>query len=172
VTSRSGDLVLTPLAAHEVDDYHRLFSSPQVCAHWDRAPFVHRAEAVTFVEEALVAAAHRRQYRYSLYHRGVFAGTVCFYGFYWHQRRATLGYALAEEFWGQGLMTAALGLTLDLARGLGLHRLQALVLPDHRASARVLEKAGFTREGTLRDYEFWPGRGFVDLDLYAILFVG
>jgi len=66
-------------------------------------------------------------------------------------------------------MTKTMAPVLALARGLGLHRLQALVLPEHRASARVLEKAGFTREGTLRDYEFWPGRGFVDLVLYAIL---
>jgi ribosomal-protein-alanine N-acetyltransferase len=46
-------------------------------------------------------------------------------------------------------------------------RIQALVLPDHRASIALLRGLGFAEEGLLRSYEIWEGRGEVDLLLYA-----
>jgi len=49
------------------------------------------------------------------------------------------------------------------------HQGRATVLPGHGASTRVLEKAGYTREGCLQGYEVWPVRGRVDLDLWAKL---
>jgi RimJ/RimL family protein N-acetyltransferase len=45
---------------------------------------------------------------------------------------------------------------VDLARKTGVLRLYALCHHAHRASARVLEKADFSREGTLRRYAEFP----------------
>jgi ribosomal-protein-alanine N-acetyltransferase len=39
-----------------------------------------------------------------------------------------------------------------------LHRIEALDNPANLGSHSVLEKAGFTFEGTLRDYEFFKGK--------------
>ncbi len=41
---------------------------------------------------------------------------------------------------------------------LGLHRVQAAVVPENTASARVLEKAGFREEGLARRYLFLDGQ--------------
>jgi RimJ/RimL family protein N-acetyltransferase len=43
-----------------------------------------------------------------------------------------------------------------LADALGIRRLAALCHPDNRASARVLEKAGFQLEGVLRRHTIFP----------------
>lgn len=59
---------------------------------------------------------------------------------------AVTGYVLARDAWGQGYATEALLGVLDIARGLGRVRLYALCHPEHRASRRVLEKCGFTRD--------------------------
>ncbi|MGC1380223.1 MAG: GNAT family protein [Candidatus Baltobacteraceae bacterium] len=61
------------------------------------------------------------------------------------------GYWLGRAYWGRGIATDAARTLADyaLAAG-GLHRLEATVFVQNVASARVLEKAGFTREGTLR----------------------
>jgi ribosomal-protein-alanine N-acetyltransferase len=70
--------------------------------------------------------------------------------------RAATGYVLAQDAWGRGLATEALGAMVDLARKTGVLRLYALCHHAHRASARVLEKADFSREGTLRRYAEFP----------------
>ena len=51
---------------------------------------------------------------------------------------------------------------------LGLHRLEAACLPHNDASARVLEKAGFKREGMARRYLKINGL-WQDHDLFALL---
>lgn len=71
-------------------------------------------------------------------------------------RRASTGYVLARDAWGRGIATEALQAMVDLAPSLGLARLYALCHPEHRASARVLEKCGFTLEGTLRRHSEFP----------------
>jgi [ribosomal protein S5]-alanine N-acetyltransferase len=66
---------------------------------------------------------------------------------------ASVGYWIGEPHSGKGLMLEALGLAADHAfTALRLHRLEAACIPDNNRSVRVLEKAGFTREGLLRSY--------------------
>jgi RimJ/RimL family protein N-acetyltransferase len=64
---------------------------------------------------------------------------------------AEIGYWLGEAFWGRGIVTEALSLVTDYAfTRMNLLRLFALPFADNAASARVLEKAGYAREGLLR----------------------
>lgn len=64
---------------------------------------------------------------------------------------AEVGYWLGEEFWGRGIGTEALQiLTRHLFAEEKLLRLFALPLSDNTGSIRVLEKAGYAREGLLR----------------------
>ena len=60
-----------------------------------------------------------------------------------------LGYWIARPHWGQGFATEA-GLALvDIARTLGLQRLEASHFLDNPASGRVLEKLGFQSTGVI-----------------------
>jgi len=70
--------------------------------------------------------------------------------------RAATGYVLAKEAWGRGYATEALHAMVDLAERVGVVRLYALCHPAHGASWRVLEKGGFSREGTLPDHAEFP----------------
>ena len=72
------------------------------------------------------------------------------------RRRAMTGYVLARDAWGRGYATEALTAMLHVALLTGVQRLYALCHADHRASARVLEKCGFSLEGTLRRYAEFP----------------
>jgi RimJ/RimL family protein N-acetyltransferase len=81
--------------------------------------------------------------------------------------RAELGYWLAREHWGQGVMTEAVQKLCELGfRELGLVRIQATVFDFNLASARVLEKTGFSLEGVMRKHAFKGGK-FVDVRMYA-----
>jgi len=82
---------------------------------------------------------------------------------------ATVGYWLAEPFWGRGITTAAVkALSTYAFTSFDLHRLQADVFDWNRASARVLEKAGYTLEARLRRNIIKDGR-IADTLLYARL---
>lgn len=64
---------------------------------------------------------------------------------------AEVGYWLGEALWGRGIVTEALSLVTEYAfTRMNLLRLFALPFADNAASARVLEKAGYEREGLLR----------------------
>jgi ribosomal-protein-alanine N-acetyltransferase len=62
-----------------------------------------------------------------------------------------IGYNLAKQHTGKGYGTAAVKLALDIAfNKLNFHRVRAEAQPENIGSLRVLEKAGFSKEGLLR----------------------
>lgn len=85
------------------------------------------------------------------------------------ERRLTaeIGYWLGEPFWGRGIATEALiAVTAHAFATTDLVRLQASVYSSNPASARVAEKAGYVREGTLGKAVIKRGQ-FLDVWLYA-----
>ena len=89
-----------------------------------------------------------------------------------HRFTAELGYWLGEPFWGRGIMTEAVRhLTAWAFENLEVHRIYATAFAGNQASARVLEKAGFQREGRLRASVFKEGR-ILDQFLYARIRAG
>ena len=80
---------------------------------------------------------------------------------------AELGYWLGEPYWGRGIATEAVrAVTGHALASPDLRRVFALPFAENRASARVLEKAGFTLEGVLRSSAMKDGR-VLDQLLYA-----
>lgn len=64
---------------------------------------------------------------------------------------AELFYSLSPEFWGRGIMSEAIDMMCNWAfEEFQLIRLQAFVYHTNPASAHILEKCGFEREGILR----------------------
>jgi len=58
-----------------------------------------------------------------------------------------MGYWIARPFWGRGLATEACVALIEIARTLGLTRLEASHFIDNPASGRVLDKLGFQGRG-------------------------
>lgn len=83
------------------------------------------------------------------------------------KHKAEIGYWLGERYWGRGIMAAAVKLVCQYAFGkLKLRRVYASVFKPNKASARVLEKAGFMFEGVNRRNYLKDGR-LLDGLLYA-----
>lgn len=81
--------------------------------------------------------------------------------------RAEIGYDLAPAHWGRGVMTEIVGRVVRYGfEELGLHRIDAVVIVGNARSARVLEKNGFGREGTLRAYRHVRG-AYADVWVYG-----
>jgi RimJ/RimL family protein N-acetyltransferase len=74
--------------------------------------------------------------------------------------RLGYGYCLARPFWGRGLMTEALSAVSDWGlQQPGIWRIGDVCDVENIASARVMEKAGFAREGVLRRWAVHPNLG-------------
>lgn len=78
-----------------------------------------------------------------------------------------LGYLLGRSHWGQGLMQEALRAVLALAWAEGpVWRIDALCDVDNTASARLLDRLGFEREGLLRRHSLHPNAGSEPRDVW------
>lgn len=127
------------------------------------------ADAGQFIRQML-AADEGSVWAFAVEADGALAGSVAVYrqGNI-HRRTGELGYYLGEPFWGKGVATAAVGQACRavFART-DLLRIFAEPFAHNAASCRVLEKCGFTCEGTLRWNAVKNGR-VVDMKLYALL---
>lgn len=82
--------------------------------------------------------------------------------------RVEAGYVLARPHWGRGLMTEALSAAVGWALAEpGLFRIGAVCDVDNVASARVMEKAGLTREGLLQRWMVHPNASDEPRDCFA-----
>lgn len=83
------------------------------------------------------------------------------------RQTAEVGYWIGREFWGRGIMTDAVRAITQYAFDvLGLVRVFAVPFMTSTPSIRVLEKAGYVREGLMRRSAVKEGR-ILDQYLYA-----
>ena len=86
-----------------------------------------------------------------------------------HRQTAEMGYYIAEEYWGKGIMTDAVKQICEYVfENSDILRLYAEPFAYNAGSCRVLEKAGFKYEGTLRSNAVKNGK-VVDMKMYSRL---
>ena len=86
---------------------------------------------------------------------GAVLGYLPLFDLNWVERRAEIGYWLMPSSRGRGVATEAVAAVVAWAfADLGLLRVQGVVDVANVASQRVLERAGFEREGVLRSFKF------------------
>jgi len=85
-------------------------------------------------------------------------------------RSLMLGYAMSEDYWGQGLMTeAAKAVIRDGFKELPIDIITCTCYTINPRSRRVIEKCGFTYEGCLRHCEQRFDGKILDLECYSLL---
>jgi RimJ/RimL family protein N-acetyltransferase len=138
----------------DANDLFALQSSARILRYWDSPPWTERSRA-----EAFITACRRMEQEgtgarlaVDRVSDGAFIGWCTLNSWNPDFRSASLGYCYDEAAWGRGYATEAaralLGWAFDT---LDLNRVQAEADTRNVASARVLEKLGFVREGTLRE---------------------
>lgn len=86
-----------------------------------------------------------------------------------HRQTAELGYYIAESHWGRGIMTEAVRQTCRYVFAKSdIIRIYAEPFSHNAASCRVLEKAGFQYEGTLRENAVKNGK-VIDMKMYSFI---
>jgi ribosomal-protein-alanine N-acetyltransferase len=100
---------------------------------------------------------------------GQVAGELRLFSAEWGSNRsAKVGYWIDEKLAGLGIMPTAVAMAVDHSFGvMGLHRIEASIRPDNKASRRVVEKLGFREEG-LRPREVHIDGAWRDHICYAV----
>jgi RimJ/RimL family protein N-acetyltransferase len=99
---------------------------------------------------------------------GRMLGGAVLHDFNWDLGQIEIGYWLFEHARGRGVATRAARFMAEYGFSLGAERIEARVFVGNTASERVLERAGFTREGVIRSLpRRWGGRS--DMTLYSLL---
>jgi RimJ/RimL family protein N-acetyltransferase len=124
-------------------------------------------DTVTFLNKIVSDNAEGRSYGFLIFSRpsGGLLGSV---GGAIEKHRMQFGYCLARDAWGRGFATEAARAFVDAALEIPeLWRVQAYCDVENTASARVLEKIGLEREGTLRRYMVLPNLGDTPRDVHC-----
>jgi RimJ/RimL family protein N-acetyltransferase len=147
-------LRLRPFDEADADALFTLHSDARVLRYWDSPPWSDSARATAFIQKCRQMADDGAGVRLAVDRRddGGFLGWCSFSRWNPDFRSGALGYVFTSASWGHGYATEAAGALLDWAFDtLDLNRVQAETDTRNTASARVLEKLGFQREGTLRE---------------------
>lgn len=117
------------------------------------------ADAEWFVGDCIAQGEERRLMR-TIVIDGQAAGSIAvFVQDDVYEKTAELGYWLAEDHWGKGVMTKAVRqICREAFSRFDILRIYAEPFADNPGSRRVLEKAGFTCEGTMRNGVYKNGR--------------
>lgn len=125
-------------------------------------------DSLVFLEEALRQWGENGAMTCSLRWKGRIVGVIGFHRIDWTNRSTKLGYWLAEEMEGQGLMSrAAASMVTHAFEELGLHRIEIRAATGNQRSQAIPRRLGFWHEGTAREAE-WLYDHWVDLEVFAM----
>ena len=146
-------LRLRPFEDSDGESLFALHSDPRVVRFWDSPPWNERERATRFLDTCrdLAGAGTGARVAIERLSDGAFIGWCGITRWNSEYRSASLGYCFREESWGQGYATESAGALLQwFFDTVDVNRIQSETDTRNHASARVLEKLGFVREGTLR----------------------
>jgi RimJ/RimL family protein N-acetyltransferase len=153
-TLHTARLRLRPFDDADAGDLFRLHSNAYVLRYWDAPPWTAPERAGRFIAACGQMAQEGTGARLAVDRAGdgKFIGWCSLSRWNPDYRSASLGYCFSDAAWGHGYATEAARALLQWAFDtLDLNRVQAEADTRNAASARVLEKLGFVREGMLRE---------------------
>lgn len=127
------------------------------------------ADTREFIRSTRQQLADNNGFQSAIRQHGAIVGVVGHHGVDWGNRSASLGYWLAKDAQGRGVMTQACRAYVDHSfAALRLNRVEIRCAVENQRSRGIPERLGFRAEGTLREAE-WLYDHFVDHVVYAVV---
>jgi ribosomal-protein-serine acetyltransferase len=166
------EICLTPVGSGDAGDLFGLVDHGRdYLREWLPWPDNSRSiqDTLNFIELSQEQFANREALHVSIRFQNKIVGMIGFHDFDWTNRAVAIGYWLAKDFQGKGIMSRSCALLTNYAiDGLGLNRVEIRCAVENRKSRAIPEKLGFCNEGIIRDGE-WLHDKFVDLVIYGML---
>jgi len=154
-------LELREIADEDAPRLHAIWTDPLVTRYLVLEPFTDPSQTREMIAILRGLYSSGEGFRWALYFPAgqEIIGTCGFHNWKKEHARAEIGYEMAPRYWGKGLMSEAVLAVLGYGfTEMGLNRVEAFVTVGNQKSIAFLERNGFVREGTLRQYEWARGR--------------
>ena len=136
--------------------------------HW-MSPDYSLQSAKDFVEQSIAGRADRKALGFGIFRKKKFIGSIGFVYFDWRAKKSEIGYWIARDEEGKGIVTEASRALIRFAfKELGLNRIEIRCSSVNERSSAIPKRLGFTKEGLLRQAEFRDG-GLHDFEIYGLL---
>ena len=146
-------LILRPPTLKDAEDIARNANNIDVSRYLALVPYPYSVKNAKDFIKLRRKKATRNPYNFgiTLKHSGKLVGMIGFTGLDKFSAKTEVGYWLGKKHWRQGITTEAMKAMVKFAfRKLKLVRLQADVAIENKASANLLKKIGFKKEGLKR----------------------
>jgi ribosomal-protein-serine acetyltransferase len=136
-------------------------------------PWVDNTQSVddsrAFIRRGLQRLADNNGFDAGIWIRGELVGGIGFHEWDFPDRKTEIGYWLAQNHTGKGVMTRAVAALLDYSfEALEFNRVVIQCAVDNVKSCAIPLRLGFTLEGVLRQSDMLNGQ-FLDMNVYSIL---
>lgn len=161
------EIHLRPFRITDVDDFLAWAGDDEVTKYNTWNSFTSRDEVMNFLKE--VIKCHPWYRAICIKDRPI--GSIYVQpGIDKNERRGEIGYAMNKKYWGMGIATEAVNMVVSCVfkELTYLDRVEGLVFSENIASQRVLEKAGFVKEGILKNYYYVKGKSR-DIVMYSMV---
>lgn len=169
----SQDLILRKITTKHLEDLYEICSNDNLYTYRPSQAKKNYALVYNLISQYQRDYEKQKSMVIGIYLRSAgekLVGFVEVYNFDKIVNMANIGYVLNEDYWGQGIASRAVHMVISyLFKVGGLNRIQAYVLKENISSRHVLLRNHFTHEGTLRQGIYWPDKGVIDIELFALL---
>ena len=164
-------LILRKLTMRDASDMFRYCQNKEVARHvlWEAHTSILETRAYIRYNLYQYRSGEPASWGIVLRETNRVVGTIGYMSYNADNSTVEIGYSLAREQWGKGLMTEALLAVIgETFRTLKVHRIEAMHFTDNPASGRVMAKCGMTHEGHMRERICCKGV-FRDVEMWGIL---
>jgi [ribosomal protein S5]-alanine N-acetyltransferase len=167
---KSEKIVLSKIEADHLESLFAIYDNEAVFEYCGMIPKHNKGTVKKMIGHFERDYGKKTRVKWGIFTNDELVGIIEAFDFHQKVNMVTIGYYLAEEYWGNGIATEAVRILLEYLFNEGnVNRIQAEVMPKNELSKKVLLKNGFLKEGVLRQATIWSGKGIVDLEIYSIL---
>lgn len=127
------------------------------------------ADSLAYIQSCISKFETKESLDLGIWFEGQMVGSIGFH--YWDKanRKDTIGYWLAEEFQGKGIVTDAVRALINYGfKEMNLNRIEILCAVENEKSRAIPAKLGFTYEGVVRDNS-WLYDHFENVVAFSLL---
>ena len=167
-----GGIELKLLSEHDAAAMFHLINTNRIyLRQW--LPWIDYTQSIederSFIHSTIVQYQENRSISCAIWYQGRIVGSLGYHPFDWVNRKVEIGYWLAEQFQGRGIMTKSCNALLAYAfNELKLNKVEIRCATGNTQSCAIPERLNFKLEGIIRNAE-WLYDHYVDLRLYGLL---
>lgn len=170
-TIETNQLILRKIEPEDATNLFEFLSDIAVNQYMINNPYENIVQVQRLINGMQQCFESKQKIRWGIAKKGInkIIGYCGYHAFNELNLTGEINFCLSKAHWGQGIMTEAIGAMVHFGfEKLQLNRIEAKVMPQNTSSFKVLEKAGFQKEGLIRQ-GLLKNHTFHDLCLYSIL---